>query len=153
MYFQIVKINNLNALWKKVYSQKQPWFFGLVSLILKSAWLTHTFDTVFCILRQYYLTMEGCSTKEAFLFLEPPFLAVVLLSFFPSVDFTSSACRLVTVFPTCKFLRLISPFITSSLFSGCSMALWKNNYQHVISPNTLNTLSSSWVTRIKTLIK
>ena len=61
----------------------------------------------------------------AFLFFELPFLVVVLLSFFPSVDFTSSACRLVTVFPTCKFLIFMSPFINSSLFSGCSMALWE----------------------------
>ena len=151
MYFQIVKINNLNALWKKCIHKNSPdssgWFLTEVGMVDSYIW--HCFLHI----RQYYLTMEGCSTKEAFLFLEPPFLAVVLLSFFPSVDFTSSACRLVTVFPTCMFLRLISPFITSSLFSGCSMALWKNNYQHVISPNTLNTLSSSWVTRIKTLIK
>ena len=72
---------------------------------------------------QINLTIEGCSTIDAFLFLVPPFLVVVLLSFFPSVDFTNSACRLVTVLPKCRFFRLISPFITSSLFSGCSMAL------------------------------
>ena len=70
----------------------------------------------------FVLTIADCSTTD-FLFFALPFLFAVLPSFFPSAVFTNSAQRLWTVFPKCRDWRSMSPCITSSLFSGCSIVL------------------------------